>query len=261
MSAQTITRSLRAIATEQDPRWSAVVARDSSADGTFYYSVATTGVYCFPSCRARLANPKNVRFHATREDAERAGFRACRRCRPDRGLVSRLQPADRLQVATARSSLGVVLVALSAKGITAVLFGDDRAALQLDLEHRFPGATLVAGDASVGALAAKVVAMIESPARATELATLPLDIRGTEFQKAVWQALREIPAGSTASYTDIASRMGLPKSVRAVARACASNTLAVLVPCHRVVRSNGSLAGYRWGVERKRALLEREAAA
>ena len=261
MSVQTITRSSRAITTELDPRWSAVGARDPLADGTFYYSVATTGVYCYPSCRARLANPKNVRFHATREDAEREGFRACRRCRPDRGGTDRLHATDTLHVAAADSSLGVVLVALSAKGITAVLLGDDHAALRLDLERRFPGATLVGGDASVAELAAKVVAMIESPARATELAALPLDLRGTEFQKAVWQALREIPAGSTASYTDIASRMGLPKSVRAVARACASNTLAVLVPCHRVVRSNGSLAGYRWGVERKRALLEREAAA
>jgi AraC family transcriptional regulator of adaptative response/methylated-DNA-[protein]-cysteine methyltransferase len=261
MSAQTISRSLRATATEQDPRWGAVVARDPSADGSFYYSVATTGVYCYPSCRARLANPKNVRFHATREAAERAGFRACRRCRPDSGGAPRVQAAETLQVAAAESSLGVVFVALSAKGITAVLLGNDRAALGLDLERRFPGATLVAGDASVAELAAKVAAMIESPARATELAALPIDLRGTEFQRAVWQALREIPAGSTASYTDIASRMGLPKSVRAVARACASNTLAVLVPCHRVVRSNGSLAGYRWGVERKRALLEREAAA
>jgi AraC family transcriptional regulator, regulatory protein of adaptative response / methylated-DNA-[protein]-cysteine methyltransferase len=261
MSIQAITRGSRALSTEQDPRWSAVVGCDASADGTFYYSVATTGVYCYPSCRSRLANPKNVRFHATREDAERAGFRACRRCKPDRDGKARLRAADTLQVAAADSTLGVVLVALSAKGITAVLLGDDRQAARLELERRFPGATLVGGDASVTELAAKVAAMIESPALGSELAALPLDLRGTEFQKAVWHALREIPAGSTASYTDIASRMGLPKAVRAVAQACASNTLAVLVPCHRVVRSNGSLAGYRWGVERKRALLEREAAA
>ncbi len=155
------------------------------------------------------------------------------------------------------SSLGMVLVAGSDKGVSAVLIGDDREALGRELQGRFPRATITDGDAEVGALAARVIAFIESPASGLEV---PIDLRGTEFQRTVWQALREIPAGSTASYTDIAIRIGLPKSVRAVAQACAANSLAVIVPCHRVVRSDGQLSGYRWGVERKRALLDREAA-
>jgi AraC family transcriptional regulator, regulatory protein of adaptative response / methylated-DNA-[protein]-cysteine methyltransferase len=136
--------------------------------------------------------------------------------------------------------------------------GDDRDALREDLRRRFPGVTLVDGQggSALGAAVAGVIRFIESPDR--HLA-MPLDLRGTDFQRAVWRALREIPAGSTASYTDIANRIGRPTSVRAVAQACAANPLAVVVPCHRVVRSDGELAGYRWGLERKRALLDLEA--
>jgi len=153
------------------------------------------------------------------------------------------------------SSLGLVLVAQSAKGVCAVLLGDDLQTLQRDLKERFPEANLIEGDA---ALATQVIGTLESPARGIDV---PLDPQGTEFQQSVWKALREIPAGTTASYTDIANRIGLPKSARAVAQACAANPLAVVVPCHRVVKSDGKLSGYRWGVERKRALLEREAVA
>lgn len=157
-----------------DPRWQQVLARDVSADGQFFYSVKTTGVYCRPSCGARQPNPENVEFHATAAAAEHAGFRPCKRCRPD----------------------------------------------QLDL---------------------------------------PLDIQGAVFQQRVWQALREIPYGTTLSYSELASRIGQPKAVRAVASACAANTLAVVIPCHRVVRNDGSLSGYRWGLARKQALIEKEA--
>jgi AraC family transcriptional regulator of adaptative response/methylated-DNA-[protein]-cysteine methyltransferase len=125
-----------------------------------------------------------------------------------------------------------------------------------DLEDRFPRASLIGGDADFEQLVSKVVGFVEAPAIGLDL---PLDIRGTAFQQRVWLALRELPAGATVSYTDIAKTIGLPKSVRAVAQACAANALAVAIPCHRVVRSDGHLSGYRWGIERKRLLLEREA--
>ncbi len=345
---------------ENDPRWARVAARDRSADGEFFYSVKTTGVYCRPSCAARLADPKNVGFHATATDAEAAGFRPCKRCRPDRppleeqyaatvaeacrmieradepptlavlakaaGLstfhfhrifkaitgvtpkgyamahrssrvrdqLSRsstvteaiydsgfnsnsrfyeksdqilgMTPSDyraggantEIRFAVGECSLGSILVATSPKGVCAILMGDDPDALLRDLQDRFPSADLIGGDAKFESLIAKVVGFVEAPALGLDL---PLDVRGTVFQQRVWQALREIPAGSTASYTEIATRIGAPSSVRAVARACASNALAVAIPCHRVVRIDGALSGYRWGVERKRALLEKEKAA
>ena len=345
------------IATELDPRWASVMARDRAADGTFYYSVRTTGVYCRPSCAARLANPRNVRFHPTCADAEQAGFRACKRCKPgqpsleeehaaavaracrliegadeapslaDLAHAAGLSPyhfhrvfktvtgvtpkayaaahrAERvrdelkrndtvtqaiyasgfnssgrfyaasdamlgmtprafrnggtnteIQFAIGECSLGAILVAKSAKGICAILLGDDPDALLRDLQDRFPRAELVGGDAGFEATVAQVVGFVEAPGLGLDL---PLDVRGTAFQQRVWQALRDIPAGSTASYTDIAERIGQPTAVRAVAAACAANALAVAIPCHRVVRTGGALSGYRWGVERKRVLLARE---
>ena len=346
--------------TGKDPRWAAVVARDRDADGTFYYSVKTTGVYCRPSCGARLANPGNVRFHRTVADAERAGFRPCKRCKPDQpslekrhaaavaevcrliesaestpglaalakraglsvhhfhrifkaatGLTPReyaaahrtrrvrdgltrsatvteaiydagfnsggrfyatsdqmlgMTPTEYraggshtdIHFAVGECSLGSILVAQSAKGVCAILLGDDPDALVRDLQDRFPRATLVGGDDRFETIVARVVGFVEAPSIGLDL---PLDVRGTAFQQRVWQALREIPAGSTVSYADLASRIGSPKSVRAVAQACAANTLAVAIPCHRVVRHDGALSGYRWGVDRKRVLLEREGAA
>ena len=349
-----------AAATAQDPRWQAIVHRDRQADGAFYYSVKTTGVYCRPSCAARLPNPKNVRFHRTREDAERAGFRPCRRCKPDQapieqryaakvaeicrvidtshevptlatlarraglsphhfhrvfktvtGLTPRAYATARranrvrdelkrsttvteaiydagfnsggrfyehadqilgmtpssykaggsqtdIRFAVGECSLGSILVAQSNKGVCAILLGDDPEALVRELEDRFPSATLVGGDARFEQLVAKVVGFVEAPGIGLDL---PLDVRGTAFQQRVWQALRQIPAGLTASYTEIATRIGAPRSARAVAQACSANPLAVAIPCHRVIRTDGALSGYRWGVERKQALLSREGVA
>jgi AraC family transcriptional regulator of adaptative response/methylated-DNA-[protein]-cysteine methyltransferase len=343
--------------TEHDPRWAAVLARDPSADGQFYYSVKTTGVYCRPSCPARIPNRKNVRFHTTRTEAEQAGFRPCRRCKPDQpapaeqqaakitAICRRIETSDSLptlaelaeqagmspyhfhrtfkavtgltprgyaaahrarrlrselerggsvteaiygagynssgrfyeesarvlgmtpsryraggadteiRFALGLCSLGSILVAMSPRGVCAISLGDDPEALVRDLQDRFPKARLVGGDEDFERLVAQVVGFVEAPALGL---ALPLDIRGTAFQQRVWQALREIPAGSRVSYSEIARRIGSPRSVRAVAGACAANTLAVAIPCHRVVRTDGDLSGYRWGVERKRALLERE---
>ncbi len=156
------------------------------------------------------------------------------------------------------SLLGPVLVARSEPGVCAILMGDDASILTRDLQDRFPRAELIGDDGNCEQLVAKVASFIECPALGLDL---PLDIRGTAFQQRVWQALRQIPVGSTASYTEIANQIGMPKSVRAVAQACGANALALAVPCHRVVRSDGSLSGYRWGIERKRALLDREARA
>jgi AraC family transcriptional regulator of adaptative response/methylated-DNA-[protein]-cysteine methyltransferase len=345
-------------ATEADPRWAAVQARDASADGQFFYSVQTTGVYCRPSCASRPARPENVRFHATAEAAQAAGFRPCKRCKPDQppadqrhaqmaaaacraieaaetpptleglakvsglsphhfhrlfraatGLTPKayadahrarrvrerlgqgsgvteaiydagfnssgrfyeqadailgMTPSDyrgggagaQIHFAVGQCSLGSILAAQSERGVCAILLGDDPAALVRDLQDRFPKATLVGGDAGFEATVAKVVGLVEAPAQGLDL---PLDVRGTAFQQRVWQALRAIPAGRTASYAEVATAIGSPKAVRAVAGACAANPLAVAIPCHRVVRTGGGLSGYRWGIERKRALLDREA--
>lgn len=354
-----VTRNeLRAAQTVSDPRWAAVVARDPKADGTFFYSVKTTGVYCRPSCGARTARPENVTFYATAADAERAGFRPCKRCRPNRPSRARLhaevvaelcrfiENADapptldelarhagmssfhlhrifkevtgvtphayaaahrvkrvrselerdasvtdaifgagynsssrfyeksgdmlgmtpstyraggantEIRFAIGECSLGSILVARSARGICAISLGDDPDVLARELQDRFPQARLIGDDADFAALVARVVGFVEAPRVGLDL---PLDVRGTAFQRRVWEALREIPPGATASYAAIAGRIGAPKSVRAVAQACGANPLAVAIPCHRVVRQDGNLSGYRWGVQRKRALLEREA--
>jgi len=342
-----------------DPRWAAVVARDEAADGRFFYAVHTTGVYCRPSCASRTPRPGNVEFHRTAAAAEQAGFRACKRCRPDlprlavrqaaqvaelcrliesslhsptleqlarhagwslwhlhrvfkkiagvtprsyadahraqrmrRGLEQGASVTDtiyaagfgssghfyertdailgmtptryksggagaQIRFAIGRCSLGEILVAASMRGICAIALGDDADLLLRDLQDRFPRAVLIGGDAEFERLVAQVVAFVESPAPRLDL---PLDVRGTAFQQKVWQVLRRIPPGKTMSYAEIARRIGMPKATRAVAGACAANTIAVVIPCHRVVRSDGTLSGYRWGVERKRALLAREAA-
>ena len=351
---------MRAAATVSDPRWAAVVARDRAADGQFVYAVRTTGVYCRPSCASRRPRPENVEFHATPAQAERAGFRPCKRCRPDRAntdyghaaLVTELcryieqadappsldalarraglsafhlhrvfksvtgvtprQYADahraqrvrarlrgdgrvtdvifdagfnssgrfyerasamlgmtptqhraggadtRIRFAVGECSLGSILVAASDLGVCSILLGDDPDVLVRDLQDRFPRAELIGGDAGFEHLVARVVGLVEAPDRGLDL---PLDVRGTAFQQRVWQALRAVPPGTTASYAEIARRIGAPTAVRAVAHAVASNPIAVAIPCHRIVRSDGALAGYRWGVERKRTLLDREAAA
>jgi AraC family transcriptional regulator of adaptative response/methylated-DNA-[protein]-cysteine methyltransferase len=164
--------------------------------------------------------------------------------------------ADDIRYAVAQSSLGQVLVATSQRGVCAILLGDDSGALKSGLRERFPIARLAEDTAGLEAITAQVVGLIEAPAAARF--DLPLDARGTPFQRRVWQALRDINVGSTASYAQIAARIGAPKSARAVAQACSANPLAVAIPCHRVVRADGALSGYRWGVQRKRVLLQRE---
>lgn len=347
-------------ATHDDPRWARIVARDPGADGRFWYSVATTGVYCRPSCPSRTANPKNVRLHATLAEARATGLRPCRRCDPEgpsraartalrvaaacrsiagaetppslaslarqaglspghfhrqfrhaTGLTPKayadfhradrvrtalreggtvteslyaagfqssgrfyeraagmlgMRPAryrkegaeETIRFAVGQSSLGAVLVATSTRGVVAVLIDDDPGLLVRMLQDRFARAELVGGDGEYEALVARIVGLIEAPGHAPE-PDLPLDVRGTVFQQRVWQALRAIPAGGTATYAQVAASIGAPGSARAVAGACAANLIAVAIPCHRVVRTDGDLSGYRWGVERKRALLDREA--
>lgn len=364
MNVHTTNNGSSAVATAPEPSddelYEAVRRRDRAYDGRIFYGVKTTGVYCRPSCAARLANRENVSFHPTPKAAKQAGFRACKRCAPDRigqpdahtqavaracrlievseetpslddlanaaGLspfhfhrvfrkvtgitpkafadaerakrmtkslgsaatvttaiydagynaASRFYeqagtrlgmapsvfrkggPGEEVRFAVGETSLGAILVARTDKGVCAILLGDDPDRLVHDLQDRFPKADLTGGDASFEQLVARVVGMIETPGGANDL---PLDIRGTAFQQQVWEALRAIPSGATASYADIARVIGRPTAMRAVAQACASNALAVVIPCHRVVRTNGDLSGYRWGVERKCELLARERAA
>jgi AraC family transcriptional regulator of adaptative response/methylated-DNA-[protein]-cysteine methyltransferase len=165
---------------------------------------------------------------------------------------------EELRFAVGQCSLGAILVASSEKGVASILIGDDPEALVRSLQDQFPRAALIGGSEDYEALVAQVVGLVETPGIGLNL---PLDVRGTAFQQRVWQALREIPPGQTASYQDIARKIGSPRSVRAVAGACAANAIAVAIPCHRVVRSDGELSGYRWGIERKRALIDREAPA
>jgi len=340
-----------------EARWSAVQRRERAADGAFYYSVRSTGVYCRPSCAARPARRANVAFHPSCADAEGAGFRPCLRCRPDLpplaerqaelvaaacrliaaseeepsldalaqaagisrfhfhrvfkaqagvtpkayaaavraarvrdGLASGapvtealyaagfnsssrfyagaqamlgMAPArfrsggagEEIRFAVGVCSLGAILAAATGQGICAILMGDDPQALVQDLQDRFPRARLIGADADFERTVALVVGLVEAPRLGLEL---PLDVRGSAFQQRVWEALRAVPAGVTLSYTELAQRIGSPNAVRAVAGACAANPVAVAIPCHRVVRSDGGLSGYRWGIERKRALIDRE---
>lgn len=340
-----------------DPRWTRIVARDKTVDGQFWYSVSTTGIYCRPSCPSRAANPANVQLHDTVEDAKATGFRACKRCNPDRPPVEAATAAlvakacriietsdeppalkdladvagrspgyfhrtfkaatgltpkgyaaahrakkvrqglahgnsvtatfyeagfnsssrfyekaidmlgmtpsqyragganEEIRFAVGETSLGALLVASSTRGVASILLGDDPDQLVRNLQDRFPKAHLIGADRDYEALVARVVGFVEAPRIGLNL---PLDVRGTAFEQRVWQALREIPAGKTASYTDIARRIGAPRAARAVAAACAANNLAIAIPCHRVIRNDGALSGYAWGAERKRELLDRE---
>ncbi len=340
-----------------DRCWAAVESRDGSADGAFYYGVRTTGVYCRPGCPSRRPLRANTAFFATTAEAEAAGLRACKRCRPtDASTASRhvaaiekactllrmsetmpslaeladaagssrfhfhrvfkqvtgatprdyarthrlgrfaqkldagekvteaiyasgfgsssrayeaapaalgMTPGARrrggggetIRFVTVATPLGWALVAATERGVCMTALGDDRDRLAAMVRERFPAATVVAEDPGLKDWADQVVRFITAPGQTPDL---PLDIRGTAFQTRVWRALQKIPLGRTASYSEIARALGQPKAVRAVAQACAANNLALIVPCHRAIREDGDLAGYRWGLERKRALLERE---
>lgn len=205
-----------------------------------FNAVRTTKIYCRPSCSAR-PKPENVTSYPSREAAERDGYRACKRCRPDLG--------EELRFATARTPLGTVLVAAGSEGVRTVLLGASATDAERELRELHADAFIRRDPA----LRETARAILESP-------PVDLDMRGTEFQLEVWRKLLEIPRGETRTYTQLAAELGRPLAVRAVARACATNRIGVLVPCHRVVGSDGSLRGYRWGVERKRALIEAEAA-
>ncbi|MBL9114243.1 MAG: bifunctional DNA-binding transcriptional regulator/O6-methylguanine-DNA methyltransferase Ada [Verrucomicrobiaceae bacterium] len=342
-----------------DERYAAVVGRLLEADGHFVYAVTTTGIFCRPSCSAKTALRKNVRFFVTPVDAHRAGFRACKRCQPDGESLDehyskmvakachRLDQCERLpalnelavqcgmsrfhfqrifkrvigitpgqyhaakraervrsgltkkqsvteaildagfantahfhstisqqlgmKAKTYRSggrgeniryamgdcTLGKVLVASSERGICAILLGDQPNPLVDDLRERFPEADIQEGDSAFTQMVEAVIRHVDTPNQTFDL---PLDIRGTAFQQRVWRALMTIPPGTTATYSQLADLIGSPAAVRAVAGACAANALAVVVPCHRIVRSDGNLSGYRWGVKRKAALLAAEGA-
>jgi AraC family transcriptional regulator, regulatory protein of adaptative response / methylated-DNA-[protein]-cysteine methyltransferase len=358
MTETTQAEALTAPARDEE-RWQAVKRRDPAFDGKFLFAVRTTGIYCRPSCASRPAKRENVSFFETGAAAEKAGYRACKRCRPDKlgapdpqleavkracerieraeeapklaelaasaglspyhfhrvfkaitgvtpkayaaqtragraadglrtaetvtdaiydagfnsssrfyestdarlgmtpGAVRRGGAGARIRFAVGQASLGEVLVAATDKGVCAILLGDDPEALVRDLQDRFPRAELEGGDADFERMVAQVVGLIEAPGQRLDL---PLDIRGTAFQQKVWAALSAIPPGKTATYAEVARAIGQPKAVRAVAQACGANPLAIAIPCHRVVRSEGDLSGYRWGVERKRKLIDREAA-
>jgi len=339
---------------DTEKHWQALVSRDRGADGTFFYGVRTTGVYCRPSCASRLPRRENVSFHASCEAAEAAGFRACKRCRPRErtpveaqlaavskacALLAEREPApplaelaaavgvspfhfhrlfkqvvgatpreyaraqrvarfgqaldrgervsqaafgagfgsssrayesalgmtpgarrrggqgEEIRFAAAKTALGWVLIAATGKGVCAAELGDSRESLVSALRARFAAAKVREDRAGLRDWLARVAGFIASPDHALDL---PLDVRGTAFQAQVWRALERIPPGKTASYAELAAALGRPRAVRAVAQACAHNPVALLVPCHRAIRRDGELAGYRWGVERKRALLARE---
>ena len=339
-------------------RWRAVSERSAEADGTFVFAVTTTGVYCRPSCPAKRAKHEHVRFFDLNREAEAAGFRPCKRCRPNEistaqghalaveAACRRLETAEvepsldalareaglsrfhfhrlfkeivgatpkqyargarapRLRktvkaaasvtaaafesgheslrgfydnalaafgmppkvfragaegeviiYAFATTSLGVVTAAFTRHGVCAVRITGNAKQGEAELRQLFPAARLIFGEGDFEGLVRGVAAAIEEPARAAEL---PLDIRGTAFQQRVWNALRKVPLGTRATYSAIAATIGAPGAHRAVAQACGANPAAVLVPCHRVVRADGGLGGYRWGIERKRVLLAREA--
>jgi AraC family transcriptional regulator of adaptative response/methylated-DNA-[protein]-cysteine methyltransferase len=263
-----ITRACRTIE-EADERPSlASLARAARMSAWHFHRVfkATTGVTPREyghAVRAKRARAALAASRTVTEGLYAAGFGSSGRFYEASTAMLGMTPrqfrargaATEIRVATAPCSLGVVLVAATAKGVCAILLGDDAAALRRDLAGRFSRAALVDGDRAFEDLVASVVALVEAPGRDPGL---PLDVRGTAFQQRVWRALRAIPAGTTASYAEIARRIGAPTAARAVAGACAANPLAVAIPCHRVVRGDGDLGGYRWGLPRKRALLARE---
>ncbi len=340
--------------TELQNKWEQVIARDARQDGRFVFAVRTTGIYCRPSCPSRRPRRDSVEFYTNPNEAERAGYRACLRCKPTQiskqaqdvararqildnveGIVTLADLSKRVGVspfhlqrlfkratglspreyqsarrirqvksglrrgkdvttalydagfgspsrlyekaspqlgmtpgeyrrggagvsvryAIVPTSLGRMLVAATERGLCAVRFAETVADLEHDLRSEFPAADLRRDDKGLHEYVSPLLAAIHGD---NSTIALPLDIRATAFQQKVWDALKQIPRGETRSYSDVARGMGEPSAVRAVARACAANPVAIAVPCHRVVRSNGDLAGYRWGIDRKKKLLESE---
>lgn len=338
-----------------DQLWALVVGRSANADGEFVYAVKSTGVFCRPSCPSRRPRREQVEFFDSPGDAQQAGYRACRRCRPlhrnaqmekveaacryieqnleetlaleqiasavglsafhfqrlfkralgispreyqqaqragkfKQALQSESRITDaiyeagyssssrayensnqhlgmtptafrrhgegvRISYTIVSSELGKLLIATTSKGVCAVSFGESDRKLEQGLRREFNAAEISREDKELKGIVQTVQTLLTQP---TSAATIPLDIQGTAFQQRVWSALRMIPRGETRSYTDVARQIGAPRAVRAVANACGSNPVAVVIPCHRVVQKNGSMAGYRWGVERKAALLRAE---
>jgi AraC family transcriptional regulator, regulatory protein of adaptative response / methylated-DNA-[protein]-cysteine methyltransferase len=236
-----------------DTRWSSLCARDRAADGRFWYGVMTTGVYCKPSCAARPLR-RNVRFFDSIAAARAANLRACKRCKPDAAV----RDADaELQYAVANTALGVLLVVASARGIRRAVFIANEMDL-LDALAQCGDVRATAAppdDARFTAWFAQFAARLAGD---NDTATPPLDPQGSAFQQRVWVQLRRIACGRVASYAEVARALQRPTATRAVAQACAANPIGVLIPCHRVVRSDGGIGGYRWGVARKRALLATE---
>ncbi len=287
MSMSTRTE-LQAAGTVSDPRWAAVVAglcrmieaaeqpptlealaRHAQISPYHLHRVFKSVTGLTPEAYARAHRARRVREELERggtvtEAIHGAGYNSGGRFYAEAQDLLGMTPTryrrggvdTEIRFAIGQCSLGAILVARSGRGVCAILMGDDPDALARDLQDRLPRANLVGGEPGFEQWVAQVVGFVEAPGLGLHL---PLDVRGTAFQQRVWQALRSIPAGQTASYADIARRIGAPASMRAVAQACAANALAVAIPCHRVVRSDGALSGYRWGVERKRALLAREA--
>ncbi len=344
---------------QAETRWKLVLARDSHSDGAFVYAVRSTGVYCRPSCASRRPRREQVVFFPLPAAAERAGFRPCRRCKPEQaksadtqlelvrrvcreldagagesvtlstlaerlnlssfhlqrtfkrvmgispreyqdarrierlkkelkdnrsvtyalyeagfGSSSRLYEGTKLgmtpltygrggrgmtiRYAIVQSPLGRLLLASTERGVCRVGMGEDDAALAADLRDEFPAADIRRDDAALRSWSNSLIKHVNGWRPSAEL---PLDIRATAFQKRVWETLKKIPLGSTRSYAEVARAVGKPRAARAVARACATNPVALLIPCHRVVRGDGSLGGYHWGIERKKTLLAREKAA
>lgn len=343
-----------------DKRWLDVLYKNKMADDQFVYAVKTTGIYCRPSCSAKVAKQKNVEFFDEWSMAESAGYRACKKCHPkgesihsknqrlmteacqkmvesedeinlqtlandadmssyffqrtfkkiigvtpkqysiairaekmkqnlskrantitttayDSGFnsIGRFYAASEqhlgmtpstfrqgakeviIQFAVTECFLGLVLVALTPKGICAVHLGESKNTLIENLQKQYPAATFIESDAEFNRLIKEVISYIEHPQPKQNM-NIPLDIKGTAFQQRVWQLLMDIPRGTITNYSEIAEKLGEPKAVRAVANACAKNNIAVLIPCHRVVKKNGAVSGYRWGVERKEKLLKHE---
>ncbi|MCG8422870.1 MAG: methylated-DNA--[protein]-cysteine S-methyltransferase [Proteobacteria bacterium] len=238
-------------------RWQMILHRRDDTADPFVYGVKTTGIYCRSSCPSRRPKRVNVVFFDAPAEAEQAGFRACKRCRPSSGAaVERIAArGERVDYAIAECFLGLAMVAGTPRGICAIEFGGDSDELRRSVQERFPGVALARAGGDVSGWLETVLDFIERPVAGL---ALPLDIQGTAFQERVWAALRTIPPGVTVSYGELAAKIGKPTATRAVARACASNKIAIAIPCHRVVRGDGALSGYRWGPERKRMLLERE---